>query len=138
VTIPANDIFFIVRHAEQTLTIIRVQKIPPSHSNIPGDGANGPRARKTDGDNSPKAPGHGLLDGKYSPAPIAVEAVRRIDELFAIERMINGKTAAESMALRQEQSKPLVEALETWLREQHARLSAKSDMAKAITYGLSR
>jgi transposase len=32
---------------------------------------------------------------KLTTAPIATEAVRRIDELFEIERTINGKTAAE-------------------------------------------
>ena len=29
---------------------------------------------------------------KVSKAPIAVEAVRRLDELFALERTINGKS----------------------------------------------
>ena len=37
-----------------------------------------------------------------SKAPIAAEAVRRIDELFAIEREINGKPAAERLAVRKE------------------------------------
>ena len=35
-----------------------------------------------------------------SKAPIAAEAVRRIDELFAIEREINGKPAEERLAVR--------------------------------------
>jgi transposase len=64
--------------------------------------------------------------------------VRRIDELFEIERTINGKAPAERAAVRRDQSKPLVEALDTWLREQRALLSAKSDLVKAINYGLSR
>ena len=37
---------------------------------------------------------------KLSKAPIAHEAVRRIDELFAIERLINGKKAHERRAVR--------------------------------------
>ena len=75
---------------------------------------------------------------KLAKAPIAAEAVRRIDELFEIERTINGKAPAERAAVRRDQSKPLVEALDRWLREQRALLSAKSDLVKAINYGLSR
>ena len=75
---------------------------------------------------------------KLTKAPIATEAVRRIDELFEIERTINGKTAAERLAVRRERSGLLVAALETWLREQRALLSAKSDLVKAINYGLTR
>jgi transposase len=73
-----------------------------------------------------------------SKAPIAAEAVRRIDELFAIERAINGQTPDQRRAARQERSRPLVEALEVWFRQQLAALSAKNDTAKAITYLLSR
>ena len=75
---------------------------------------------------------------KLAKAPIAAEAVRRIDELFEIERTINGKMPAERVAARRVRSAPLVEALFTWLREQRALLSAKSDLVRAINYGLSR
>src|SRR6516165_506275 len=51
-------------------------------------------------------------------APIAVEAIDRIDALFAVEREINGFTAQERLAVRHERSRPLVAALEAWLREQ--------------------
>jgi transposase len=75
---------------------------------------------------------------KLAKAPIALEAVRRIDELFAIERTINGRTPKERLAVRQDLSKPLVTALEAWLREQRALVSAKSEIAKAINYSLNR
>ena len=71
-------------------------------------------------------------------APIALEAVRRIDELFAIERAINGTPADERRAARQTHSKPLLDALETWLREQRQKLSSKAPVAKAIDYSLRR
>ena len=74
---------------------------------------------------------------KLGKSPIAVEAVRRIDELFEIERTINGRSPDERKAVRQERSKPLIVALETWLREQRARLSPKHDLAKAINYSLN-
>lgn len=75
---------------------------------------------------------------KLSKAPIAQEAVRRINELFEIERAINGKPPGERLAARERLSKPLVAALEGWLREQRARLSAKSELAKAVNYSLNR
>jgi transposase len=71
-------------------------------------------------------------------APVAIEAVRRIDELFAIEREINGMTADERRTVRQARVKPLVDALETWLREQRSKLSSKAPVAKAIDYSLKR
>ena len=71
-------------------------------------------------------------------APVAIEAVRRIDELFAIEREINGKPPDIRRAIRQERSKPLADALETWLREERKKLSSKAPVAKAIDYSLKR
>jgi transposase len=75
---------------------------------------------------------------RINKAPIAVEAVERIDVLFAIEREINGLTPHERAAVRHERSWPLVVALETWLREQRAKLSGQSETAKAIAYSLTR
>jgi transposase len=75
---------------------------------------------------------------RISKAPIAVEAVERIDVLFAIEREINGLTPQQRAAVRNERSRPLVVALEAWLREQRAKLSGQSEIAKAIAYSLTR
>jgi transposase len=71
-------------------------------------------------------------------SPIALEAVRRIDVLFEIERGINGVAAAERMRIRKEQSAPLLEALEAWLREQRGRLSRSASVAEPIDYMLKR
>ncbi|HSK29538.1 MAG TPA: IS66 family transposase, partial [Candidatus Limnocylindria bacterium] len=71
-------------------------------------------------------------------APIAIEAVQRIDALFAIEREINGLSASQRRAVRDERSRPLIEDLEAWLRQQRARLSTKSKTANAIDYLLKR
>ena len=71
-------------------------------------------------------------------APIAIEAVKRIDKLFDIEREINGVSAEQRRTARNEQSRPLLEDLEAWLRQQRARLSAKSKTANAIDYLLRR
>jgi len=71
-------------------------------------------------------------------SPIAIEVVRRIDALFDIERPINGKSAEERRAARQELSKPLVEELKVYMREQRAKLSRGHDLAKATDYILKR
>jgi transposase len=71
-------------------------------------------------------------------SPTAIEVVRRIDALFDIERAINGKSAEERRAVRQELSKPLVEELWVYIREQRAKLSRGHDLAKAIDYILKR
>jgi transposase len=70
--------------------------------------------------------------------PIALEAVQRIDALFEIERGINGKDAAERLAVRQELSVPLIAELHAWLTAQLAKLSRNHDLAKAIAYMLRR
>jgi transposase len=71
-------------------------------------------------------------------APLAVEAVRRIDELFAIERRINGLPASDRLAARQQQSRPIVADLEGWMRRERARLSRHAETAQAIDYMLTR
>lgn len=71
-------------------------------------------------------------------SPVALEAVRRIDALFEIERSINGLTADRRLAVRQEQAAPLVAALEAWMREERRKLSRHSDVAGAIDYVLKR
>jgi transposase len=71
-------------------------------------------------------------------SPMALEAVKRIDALFAIEREINGQSADRRKAVRQEQSAPLVACLEAWMREQRAKLSRSNDVAKAMDYMLNR
>ena len=49
---------------------------------------------------------------KINKAPIATEAVTRIDALFAIEREINGLVPQQRVNVRTEHSRPLVFALE--------------------------
>jgi transposase len=75
---------------------------------------------------------------KSGEAPIASEAVRRIDVLFEIERTINGKTPEQRLAVRLEKSRPIVVDLETWMRQQRTLLSSNNDTAKAINYLLNR
>jgi transposase len=71
-------------------------------------------------------------------SPLALEAVKRIDALFAIEQEINGLGADERLAVRQERSLPLVAALESWMREERAKLSRHAEVANAMDYMLKR
>jgi transposase len=71
-------------------------------------------------------------------SPLALEAVRRIDAVFEIERAINGQSAEKRKAVRQELSAPLVADLEAWMREQRAKLSRGNEVAKAMDYMLKR
>jgi transposase len=79
-------------------------------------------------------------EGK-APAPIsplALEIVQRMDRLFEIERGINGKSAEERRAVRQELSRPLVADLEARIRAERPKLSCGNDLAKAMDYMLKR
>jgi transposase len=71
-------------------------------------------------------------------SPLALEAVRRIDALFEIERAINGQSAEQRRAVRHELSAPLVDDLHAWMREQRAKLSRGNEVAKAMDYMLKR
>jgi hypothetical protein len=77
-------------------------------------------------------------------SPIAHEALQRIAALYAVESDISGCPAEDRQRERQQHSRPLVEALQVWLREQLGRLSSRSKLAQAIRYtfnhwnGLSR
>jgi transposase len=78
--------------------------------------------------------------GKQAPAisPIALEAVKRIDALFAIERSINGLSANERLRVRQDQSAPLLADLKAWLGDERSRLSRSAAVVKPIDYLLKR
>ena len=71
-------------------------------------------------------------------APLAVEAVRRIDAIFAIEREINGLAADDRRTARQNRVAPLVGELAEWMRAERGRLSRHADTAKAMNYMLKR
>jgi transposase len=71
-------------------------------------------------------------------APLAIEAVRRIDAIFAIEREINGLAITDRLAARQDRVAPLVGELADWMRAERGRLSRHAETAKAIDYMLKR
>jgi hypothetical protein len=69
-------------------------------------------------------------------SPLAAAVLARIAELYAIEADIRGQPAEHRRQMRQERSRPIVEALHLWLQSHVGRVSAVSDLGKAIRYAL--
>jgi len=67
-------------------------------------------------------------------SPVALEAVKRIDAIFDMEREINGLDAGSRLEVRQRRSRPLVEDLHEWMRSERETMSKHNPVAKAITY----
>ncbi len=73
-----------------------------------------------------------------SRSPVAAEGLRRIGALYDIEREIGCLSPGRRLAIRQEQSAPLLADLRTWMETERRRLSSKSDLGKALQYVLGR
>jgi hypothetical protein len=71
-------------------------------------------------------------------SPVALEAVKRIDALFEVERGINGLSAEERRCARAERSTAIVADLEQWLRQERSKLSRSAAVAQPIDYMLKR
>lgn len=69
---------------------------------------------------------------------IAEEAIRRIAELYAVEKEARGKPPNERVSLRQSKSKLIFDDFEEWLHTQLPRISGKSPLAQTIRYALGR
>ena len=69
-------------------------------------------------------------------SPLAAEVLAQIGKLYAIEKEIRGHPAKHRRQVRQERSRPIVEALHVQLQDHAKRLSAASDLTKAIGYAL--
>ena len=71
-------------------------------------------------------------------SPIIDEALLRIAALYKVEDAIRGSDPEHRRAVRQELSRPLVDAFFTWLKAQAGRVSRKSDLGEAMAYMLKR
>ena len=67
-------------------------------------------------------------------SPVALEAVKKIDAIFDIERQINGLDIASRLDARHRLVRPLVEELHDWMRAEQGTMSKHNPVAKAITY----
>jgi len=75
---------------------------------------------------------------KSQGSPIAEEAIKRIAELYAVEKQARGQSPEDRGGLRQADAKPVFDNLEVWLRKQLPKLPRKSPLADAIRYALDR
>jgi transposase len=73
-----------------------------------------------------------------SPTPLTTDLLQRIAELYRIEEDVRGQPPDIRRQHRQEHSKPQVDALRSVIDDALRRLSPKSAMAKALTYGRKR
>jgi transposase len=71
-------------------------------------------------------------------SPIAHEALTRIGALYAIEDDLRGKPPDLRRAGRQARAGPLLDQLKAWMNVIATQVSAKSEIAAAIRYSLSR
>jgi len=71
-------------------------------------------------------------------SPIAAEALRRIAELYAIERSIQGRTADARRHVRNTSARPLIEMMKPWLERELGRVPPAGSLAEAIRYALAR
>jgi hypothetical protein len=71
-------------------------------------------------------------------APLAAEAVQRVDRVFEAERAVNGCPTADRLAHRQSVVAPLITDLHAWMLETRSRLSRQNDLARALDYALRR
>lgn len=69
---------------------------------------------------------------------IAQEALDRIGALYGVEAAINGLSPDQRRRQRQTQSRSIANALKAWAEETLPKLSARSDLAAAFRYMLSR
>jgi transposase len=75
---------------------------------------------------------------KASGLEIAEEAIKRIAQLYRVEKEARGKCPKDRARLRQKEAKPVFDDLEAWLNGQLPRIPGKSELAIAIRYALTR
>jgi transposase len=71
-------------------------------------------------------------------SPIAAEALRRIGELYDVERQAQAMDAASRLQLRQNEARPRLDALHAWLLETRIRVADGGGTAKALDYSIKR
>jgi transposase len=69
-------------------------------------------------------------------SPLAAEVLTRVASLYAIGAEIRGQLPEHRHRVRQERSRPIVEALHDWLHAHLDRVSGTSDLAKAMRYAI--
>jgi transposase len=71
-------------------------------------------------------------------SPIAEEALRRIGELYGIEKAIRGRPPNQRRDVRNARAGPVLESFQAWLHQSLSKLSRTSDVSNAVRYTLGR
>jgi len=71
-------------------------------------------------------------------SPIAAEALRRIAELYAVERTILGRADDARRQVRNTSTRPLLVMMKPWLETELGRVPPAGPLAEAIRYALGR
>ena len=71
-------------------------------------------------------------------SPIAAEALRRIGELYGVERQAQERDAMSRLQLRQHEAQPRLDALHAWLLQTRISVADGSGTAKALDYSIKR
>jgi len=71
-------------------------------------------------------------------SPIGFAAVQKFDAIFAVERGINGQSPDQRLAARSRDVAPQVNEFIAWMKQERAKLSRHTDVAKAFDYMLKR
>lgn len=69
---------------------------------------------------------------------VAHQGLKFCNQLFAIERELKDATPEERHHIREERSRPVLDAYLAWLREQRSRTLRKSLVGQAITYSINQ
>ena len=69
---------------------------------------------------------------------VAAEALRRIGELYEVERQARGMDAASRLRLRQTDARPKLDALRAWLMQTRIGVAHGGATAKALDYSIKR
>jgi transposase len=69
---------------------------------------------------------------------VAGQGLKFCNQLFAIEHELKDSTPEERNTIRQERSRPVLDAYLVWLQEQRSRVLPKSKLGEAIIYSINQ
>jgi hypothetical protein len=75
---------------------------------------------------------------KSQGSHVAEQAIKRIAQLYGVEKKARGAPPEQRVALRQAKATPILDDLESWLQSELPKLSGKTPLANAIRYALTR
>lgn len=75
---------------------------------------------------------------KSQGSHVAEQAIKRIAQLYGVEKEARGSPPERRVQLRQAKAKPILDDLESWLQGELPKLSGKTPLANAIRYALTR